>query len=444
MIFITLLRDNETSLGNFLAGSLYFINLCRTCENIQWDITLQHSVPETDISKIICSAASCHVINNTISQINNSAHTKYYMCSYYWNRVGIQTPPAICEKFIKHLALASETISESILFLPKQESMLPQIQKKIQECLQILPNTQVLLIKEDSFASDLQSLQIMQNASHIYQICSDLPYSAGLSEVASVLWNVPLTLINLDYPPQHLHNSNKACILFQLTNHHGFFSSLFFLISSYCYAKHIGLPFFIQNNGWQYTHKLGWHDYFSSLLELPEHHEYLVYTSNAGYTPSEEEIITALREIYTPHSHIIGQIPKYDTSIYVRRGDKYVESSFVSEEVILQICFPPSPLFVQSDDYTVIEKFQSLLPTHIIETLTLPTERGSYYCKEYVNVNNITPNLEKSPQQIFDETCVFLRAIQICIQSKVCWTDSESNVGKFQKYMSPNTVQFYR
>jgi hypothetical protein len=225
------------------------------------------------------------------------------------------------------------------------------------------------------------------------------------------------------------------------------------MIGSYLYAKQLGVPFYIEMSGWQYTHHLGWHDYFTTLQMLPEEH-CIIYKPSVVPAFTEMEIAHALKEIYHLHPHIVRSTIKYDVAIYVRRGDKFIESQFLPVTIIyekVKHCIKNNAkIFIQSDDYRVIKEFRELIPdSFTVETRTAPSERGSYHNAEYLKLDNNNCektsicNLEKSPELIYEEMCEFLTAMDLCLNASICWTDSESNIGRFQKYMNPN-VLFYR
>ena len=448
---VHLVYDPKEGLGNYLAGALYFLHRCPP--SLTWSLDflstpLLTEDPEVNqyVNSIHCSEATRGKIDAFIQDISNQTQNETLLIqSTYWYNL----PPNTLITFPR-----PEPIHEACIFFPYQIETFPQFEEKYKEWRTTLSHPQPMVIHETMTCKDLDAFVLLQSCKRIYQLCTNNPHSAALSEVVAHIHSIPCTRWNLDIPPPNA-NTQTACVVFSMTAYHGFYAFLFFLLQSYCYAKFRGLPFYICNSGWQYTHKDGWHDYFTTLSTLPTSHSMILYSSDESYVPTMEETDGALREVYVLQPDIRKDIKKqYDVAIYVRRGDKYVESTFVSEESILEqvseSILPSSTLFIQSDDYTVIERFRALLPTHTIDTLTLPTERGSYHNSQYIQCDRLNPNkvgvksnLEKDKDEMHEEMIRFLRAMHYCTSAQVCWTDSQSNVGQFHKRMNPGT-RYYR
>ncbi len=447
MNYVYIVYNCKQSFGNFLASAIYMGSLCEKYSTITWEICFD-DIPDDLISEIVCQDASQSKLLNCIELISKSEPACYFLSSKYWNKTILTLTDSVRNKIINSLPLQKientmNTIHNEVLFMPLQETLYPQFAEKIK--IYNLPTESIKIVNENS----METILMLRSATHIYQICSDAPQSAALSEACSALFQIPLTRLNLDHPPK----KDNSCIVYTFTNIYGFYSSIFFMIGSYLYSKQLGVPFYIEMSGWQYTYRLGWHDYFATLQILPEEH-CIIYKPSAVPAFTEMEIAQALKEIYHLHPHIVRSTIKYDVAIYVRRGDKFIESQFLSVPIIyekVKHCIKDSAkIFIQSDDYRVIEEFRELVPDSCtIETRTNPSERGSYHNAEYLKLdkNNCEKtsicNIEKSPELIYEEMCEFLTAMDLCLNASICWTDPESNIGRFQKYMNPN-VLFYR
>jgi hypothetical protein len=255
--------------------------------------------------------------------------------------------------------------------------------------------------------------------------------------------------------------SNKI-VLFELNTGCGFFSVFFHLCQAYLYAKQQNIPFYITHNKWSHTYKNGWHDYFDTLEYLPQnnpkvspiickHGQLPIF--NSRYT--NQQLIYCIKDIFKLKPFIIDSAEKYIHDvlqnnyifIYVRRGDKHTETKFVSEFNIIKL-INPNPninIFIQTDDYTVIEIFKRLLPKHNIFYLVDPNKRGHYQSKRFLNSLS-DPNPYKSnakvfndndnKQYVFDDTVELLTSCYISSKSIHNWVDYSSNVGRFIKLLS--------
>ena len=236
----------------------------------------------------------------------------------------------------------------------------------------------------------------------------------------------------------------------------GFFSVFFFLCNAYIHAKKTNTPFYIAHADWPYNR---WHDYFTT-LDLKENY----YASRVRClhlnVPSEwkyslEEYKIAVREIFVLKEHLTTRIESIVSSLgpfiglFVRRGDKlFEEAKYIHvKDILKHIAYTESTtFFVQTDDYTVIEELQQELPNNKFVTIVPPTKRGSYHTKffrEREKRTDIQSLEEKSRQQIQVETEEMLVGLMVCMRGTECWTDDTSNVGRFLKLYSPDTVKIY-
>jgi hypothetical protein len=154
------------------------------------------------------------------------------------------------------------------------------------------------------------------------------------------------------------------------------------------------------------------------------------------------EYIEVLKEIYKLNDTITAKIKEYVdkhrpyNSIYIRRGDKSVESAIISIQDIIDstdLKDTTKKLFVQTDDYSVIGELQALLPSVEMITLTPEKKLGAHFG----NMSQIDSEKRK------EETENLLISIGIFLQGEKCWTDIRSNVGRFHKFADFTKVKFY-
>jgi len=258
-------------------------------------------------------------------------------------------------------------------------------------------------------------------------------------------------------------NKNKdifkeKAVVYKITDASGLFSVFFFLCQAYIYAKKNRGDFYLENSPtWQYTCKGGWSDYFTSLhsiqpdQQLPffykdtKRFQHLQVDNIPQYTLLEYE--QAVKEIYRPSESILNQadtirrgIGSSYTSLYVRRGDKvsgkFKEMDIVPTEEILaraNIKDDGSAIFVQTDDFSVIEEIMKLVPSCRVITMTPPTAKGSF----------IEELHRLSPDEKRVHTENLLISIEVFLGGATCWTDHRSNVGRLQKLLAFDRVQFY-
>jgi hypothetical protein len=242
--------------------------------------------------------------------------------------------------------------------------------------------------------------------------------------------------------------SKPTIVIFDLNSSAGFFSQFWYLCKSYIYAKKNKIPFFINSSNWSYKLKDGWHDYFTSLDEYeddstPKDIKRFWHGNDTGipiYTI--RDYIEVLPEIYRLNDTITAKISEYVeqhrpfNSIYIRRGDKIAENPMNPIEEILgftDLKDTTKKLFVQTDDYSIIEKFQKLLPSVEIITLTPEKRLGAHF-------GNI---LHMDNEKRKEETENLLISIGVFLKGEKCWTDIRSNVGRFHKFADFTKVKFY-
>ena len=247
-------------------------------------------------------------------------------------------------------------------------------------------------------------------------------------------------------------------VIYKITDASGLFSVFFFLCQAYIYAKENKADFYLENcPTWQYTYKEGWSDYFTSLHSIqPDQNPPLFYKDIQRFQHLRVQSIPhytlfryeqAVKDIYKPSESILKQanyisneIGQSYTSLYVRRGDKvsgkFKEMDILPTEKILEranIKDDGSAIFIQTDDFTVLEEVRKLLPSCRVITITHPTAKGSF----------IEELHKLSPEEKWTHTENLLISIEVFLGGSTCWTDHRSNVGRLQKLLAFDRVHFY-
>jgi len=257
---------------------------------------------------------------------------------------------------------------------------------------------------------------------------------------------------------KHRGGSNGTVVF--ILNHGGGFASVFnFLCKAYIYAKETGRNFLIDDEGeWPYRFKDGWHDYFKSLKSYDRAQTYpnmikLSHTSArvipdwspvskytlAQYTKAAKEILVLNDDLEAQVQEYIKKIGGTYKSIYIRRGDKTSGPAKENEAINLAEMLkttdisPTDKVFVQTDDYSVIEEIKGILPPENIYTMTPPESRGAVAG----NISGLSPeNRKKHAEELFTSFMVFVRASR-------GWTDNRSNLGRLHKIYAPGTIVLY-
>ncbi len=263
----------------------------------------------------------------------------------------------------------------------------------------------------------------------------------------------------------------ERCIIYRLNHGGGFFSTFFFICKAFLTSIYSRVPFYIENESWPYTYEKGWHDYMRTLESPPLMHSVLNVGHMRRYvthnTQSKEREFTLRDYKYACHeifklnpdlrervNAIVRSINEPYIAIFVRRGDKLnEEASFIHMRDILK-SIPhtnETRFFVQTDDYTVIEELQELHPHERIHFTVPSYKRGQYLMALHKDMDNgrnphissIVPLAEQTKERIKEETEEMLVGLSVCYLAPQCWTDCTSNVGRFLKLMSIDTVHFY-
>jgi hypothetical protein len=243
----------------------------------------------------------------------------------------------------------------------------------------------------------------------------------------------------------------KNAVVFTNDAGAGFGSVFLFMIQAYIYAKKNGNDFRIKHDGWVYTYKKGWHDYFDSLDDYDPAVKYdeIKYSShNKNYEIPDytfQEYSDAVQEVFKPN-RLIQDMAKRTiknmngpyVSIYVRRGDKVKGTHTEMEaadldKVIKSTGIKSGNVFVMTDDYSVVEEIRILLPDCKVSTLTSPETKGSFHDDMR---NNTAEEHRHHGEELFTSLEVFRHGTQ-------GWADGRSNVGRLLKLRDPAKITLY-
>jgi hypothetical protein len=228
---------------------------------------------------------------------------------------------------------------------------------------------------------------------------------------------------------------------------HGFFSTFHSMCRLYIHSQKTQTKFYIDSKEWKYKYQKGWHDYFTSLTEIDS------TVSSTRYYNTHEclalpaytilDHINCIKEIYVLNTNILENAKSFINkingpykSIYIRRGDKSIEATPIDTPTIVATTGfkdDGSNIFIQTDDFTVIDEVQKLLPSCKLFTMTNINTRGT---SDY----SITVMSSETKKQHTEE---LLASIQVFLQGKECWTDHRSNVGRFHKLVEFEKVNLY-
>jgi hypothetical protein len=252
-----------------------------------------------------------------------------------------------------------------------------------------------------------------------------------------------------------VYNQGMTAVVFSLNAGGGFYSMVFYLCKAHLTARARRVPLYIEDSKWPYG---TWREYFRTLdYEVSTRNPYRV-AHNAQYSDPDfllKDYVESLREIYRPHfrlmdraKQLISRLGPSFVAVFVRRGCKLVEEApFIpASEIYQQMGISQDTmLFIQTDDYTVVEEFRELHPAdRTISTVPI-TKRGQYHIRRLLDADTrnphastIIPLLEQPKEQILEETEEMIVGLEVCRLAPVCWTDVTSNVGRFLKLIGKN------
>jgi hypothetical protein len=274
--------------------------------------------------------------------------------------------------------------------------------------------------------------------------------------------------------------NDNITIVHKLGSIAGFYSQLFFLINHYIFCKENKQNFRIDSSEWIYKSKNGWTDYFKP-TELNFHNSKTENVHGHDDTMNDysiESYKNAIPEIYVFNETVVNHIKNtkqilnltnYD-SIYIRRGDKLIDETDISQESIyVELLLKKNPrcktIFLQTDDYTCFTNIQKyIIDKNLnIRVVTICNENNvgaitNKIHKENVNKNNsnnpenkeyissishklqTTKSIEEmNMEEKYEHTLELLIGIDICVHSNICVCDFSSNVSRFIKLAHQNT-----
>ena len=273
-------------------------------------------------------------------------------------------------------------------------------------------------------------------------------------------------------------------IISELGNQAGFFSTFFFTLNHYIFAKKKNIRFVVKTNNWLYN---SWTDYFEPItrtdrewsLEIPQTFGHQKVLENFPLF----EYRNAIPEVFVYNPKMKAQIDaikrdlgvlqpgSYD-AIYIRRGDKLIhEATFSATEDYVSVLLAKNPdcktVFLQTDDYTCYEELIDVLASRksTIKVITLcdSTMRGmvnfdscykdlDWASKEHTYPQNCaylqkvektmreTKSLNRmNDREIYDHQVEMLAGIDILLHSGICVCDYRSNVSRFVKLAHDNS-----
>lgn len=240
-------------------------------------------------------------------------------------------------------------------------------------------------------------------------------------------------------------------VVFSLTSSAGFGSVLGFLAQCYLYAKEKGYRFVVKDDGWQYTYKNGWRDYFKSLQPYDPsadygHQENYKHASVNGvpfYTLGKFNEV--MKDIYVMNDDLMARAQSFIdgiggpyVSIYVRRGDKingaFKEMDAIDLKGLIDgTGIKDGNVFVMTDDYSVVDEVKKILPSCKIFTMTEKVSRGADADELR---NNAPDQRKKHAEELFTSIEVFNRG-------QKGWADNRSNIGRLLKIRGPEKITLY-
>lgn len=243
----------------------------------------------------------------------------------------------------------------------------------------------------------------------------------------------------------------RKTVIFSLTSSAGFGSVIGFLLQSYIYAKENGYKFVVKDDGWNYTHSKGWHDYFKT---LEDYDSSMNYGEEESYKHASVEGVPkyslrkfneAIKEIFILNDDLMGRVEAFIdgiggpyVSIYVRRGDK-VSGGFKEMDaidlgsLIKDAGIRAGNVFVMTDDYSVVEEVKKLLPVCKIFTMTGPASRGA-------DADVLRKNGPEERKKHGEE---LVTSIEVFNRGEKGWADNRSNLGRLLKIRGLDKIVLY-
>jgi hypothetical protein len=261
----------------------------------------------------------------------------------------------------------------------------------------------------------------------------------------------------------------------------GFYSDALRMLGNYMICKKEGTPFFVNSKEWTFTYEKGWHDYFVTLEESPEsmNLEKIQWEDANDRRFTVAEYKQAMKEVFVYQPYVYEMADKVQkeldlgdsyTAIFIRRGDKLLgESVYIPTEayVFAALSTNPSVVFIQTDDYRVVEEIRSMIKSQskdvrVVTTcppnkhghFVFPVETSEVRTMQYrdqqgntfVEDNNVKylnatarqkPLMEFTKEEMKAHVDEMLAGLILCQRSKYLVIDHTSNVGRYLHFTHP-------
>jgi hypothetical protein len=253
------------------------------------------------------------------------------------------------------------------------------------------------------------------------------------------------------------------------------------MLMSYMVCKKEGNPFTIDSHEWIFSIDKGWRDYFTTLEESttygtlpdinwdkPDDRQFTV----ADYKKAMREVF-----VYQPYLHEMADKVSNDlglgsdyTAVFVRRGDKMLgESVYIPTESYVELALSTgaTTIFVQTDDYRVVDEIRSMIrvqnpnirvvttcppekhghfvfgvETSVVRTMQYQDQSGNKFLNnqnvEYLNATSRQkPLMDFTKDEIKAHVEEMIVGMILCQRSKKLVIDHTSNVGRYLHFTHP-------
>ena len=254
-------------------------------------------------------------------------------------------------------------------------------------------------------------------------------------------------------------------LIFKLPyNDGGFFCQVWKLVSHYLVSKQYNLEFYIDDTEWMFKNRIGWHDYFKSLIPFykggtmdgPVHtiieERFLDQFTLEEYRNAFKEIFQFTDVIQEKLQNTMKELSlsnkEYD-AIMIRRGDKmYGESDYISTDTYVNKLLEKDTklIFVQTDDYGAYEEVCELVKdknikpfgdTSLLEFNYAPevgstrTEENNEYLKKISTKARAKSVNQYNAYEMREHVEEMLIGLEICLNSRNLVIDYQSNVTRY-------------
>jgi hypothetical protein len=260
-------------------------------------------------------------------------------------------------------------------------------------------------------------------------------------------------------------------------------------MNHYIYSKANNINFKLNTDNWLFKYKEGWTDYFENIdinnnIIKNKKKDIIVKHGNVLYNYPLFEYKKIIPMIYKYNNTTkykiyekikeLNIIDKSFDSIFIRRGDKLFEESFlIPTEKYVDLLLEKNPLctdlFIQTDDYNCFTEIKQIIETRKLNirlyTLCPPTVKGVIVTERsssILNIGNYSKHNNKkylneirnellktkpvylmTPVEKYDHTINMIIGIDIVLHSKICITDFQSNATRFIKLAHLNNSNVF-